>query len=290
MRQFVTLLLSVALAACGSAAPAAPKAKPAMWKLSDPDTTIYLFGTVHVLPEGMKWRTTRFDQTVGQAKELVLEINDVNDKAALGTLYKRLAFSPGLPPVLDRLPADKRAELQAAIERAGFKAGQLDAMETWAVAVTLGASMYAGMGASSDNGVESQLRTAFKGRQVEGLETTEQQLGYFDVMPEETQRKLLVSMIDDMKNARADFQKMLAAWSSGDTTAIARTFDDELKKAPEIAHVLIDQRNANWVQWLKHRLDQPGTVLVAVGAGHLAGKGSVIDLLQKQGLKVERVQ
>ncbi|MFD1612653.1 TraB/GumN family protein [Sphingomonas tabacisoli] len=290
MRKFVTLLLSAALAACGSAAPAAPKAKPAMWKLSDPDTTIYLFGTVHVLPEGMKWRTARFDQTVGQAKELVLEINDVNDKAALGALYKRLAFSPGLPSVLDRVPADKRAELQAAIERAGFKPGQLDAMETWAVAVTLGASMYAGMGASSDNGVENQLRTAFKGRDIEGLETTEQQLGYFDVMPEETQRKLLVSMVDDMKNARADFQKMLAAWSSGNTMAIARTFDDELKKAPEIAHVLIDQRNANWVQWLKHRLDQPGTVLVAVGAGHLAGKGSVIDLLQKQGLKVERVQ
>ena len=72
--------------------------------------------------------------------------------------------------------------------------------------------------------------------------------------------------------------------------AIGRTFDNELKKAPEIAKVLIDTRNANWVRWLEHRLDQPGTVLVAVGAGHLAGKGSVIDLLQKQGYKVERVQ
>ena len=290
MRKHLTILLSAALAACGSAAPAAPEAKPAMWKLSDPDTTIYLFGTVHVLPSDLKWRTARFDQTVGQAKELVLEINDQDDKAAIGQLYKRLAFSPGLPPVLDRVPADKRDALAAAIEKAGLKPAQLDPMETWAVAVTLGASMYAGMGASPDNGVENQLRASFKDRPVEGLETTEQQLGYFDVMPEETQRKLLVSMVDDMKSATMDFQKMVSAWSSGDTGAIARTFDDELKKAPEIAKVLIDQRNANWVQWLKHRLDQPGTVMVAVGAGHLAGKGSVIDLLQKQGLKVERVQ
>ena len=61
-------------------------------------------------------------------------------------------------------------------------------------------------------------------------------------------------------------------------------------EAPEIAKVLIDTRNANWVRWLEHRLDQPGTVLVAVGAGHLAGKGSVIELLQKQGYKVERMQ
>ncbi|HEU4967613.1 TraB/GumN family protein [Sphingomonas sp.] len=290
MRQIASLLLTVALAACGSAAPAAPQAKPAMWKLSDPDTTIYLFGTVHVLPDDLKWRTARFDQTVGQAKELVLEINDQEDKAKVAEVYRRLALSPGLPPILDRVPADKRAALAAAIEKAGLKAEQLDHMETWAVAVTLGASMYAGMGASPANGVENQLRVSFEGRPVEGLETTEQQLGYFDKMPEATQRKLLVSMIDDIKNATTDFQKMVTAWSSGDTGAIARTFDDELKSAPEIARVLIDTRNANWVDWLKQRLDQPGTVLVAVGAGHLAGKGSVIDLLQKQGLKVERVQ
>ncbi|MBA2919946.1 TraB/GumN family protein [Sphingomonas sp. MAH-20] len=290
MRNFATLLLTVALAACGSAAPAAPQAKPAMWKLSDPDTTIYLFGTVHVLPDDLKWRTPRFDQTVGQAKELVLEINDQDDKTKVAEVYRRLALSPGLPPILDRVPDSKRAALAAAIGKAGLKPEQLDHMETWAVAVTIGASMYAGMGASADNGVENQLRNAFKGRPVEGLETTEQQLGYFDTMPEATQRKLLVSMIDDVKNASADFRKMLTAWSSGDTGAIARTFDDELKKAPEIAHVLIDQRNANWVDWLKQRLDQPGTVLVAVGAGHLAGNGSVIDLLRKQGLKVERVQ
>lgn len=290
MRQYLTLLLSAALAACGSAAPAAPKAKPAMWKLSDPDTTIYLFGTVHVLPSNLKWRTARFDRTVGQAKELVLEINDQDDKTAIANLYKRIAFSPGLPPILDRVPADKRAALKATIEKAGLKPAQLDGMETWAVAVTLGASMYAGIGASADNGVENQLRASFKGRPVEGLETTERQLGYFDTMPEETQRKLLVSMVDDSSTASADFRKMIAAWSAGDTKAIAKTFDDELKKAPEIAQVLIDKRNANWVEWLKHRLDQPGTVLVAVGAGHLAGKGSVIDLLQKQGLKVQRVQ
>jgi uncharacterized protein YbaP (TraB family) len=192
--------------------------------------------------------------------------------------------------VLDRVPAEKRADLEALIVKMGLKPAQLDGMETWAVAVTVGASMYAGMGASSDNGVENQLRASFKGRPVEGLETTAQQLGYFDAMPEATQRKLLVSMIDDVKNARADYQKMLGAWKGGDTGAISRTFDDELKDSPEIARVLIDQRNANWAEWLKGRLDKPGTVLVAVGAGHLAGKGSVIDLLQKLGLKVQRVQ
>lgn len=283
------LLLSFTLAACAGAAPA-KQAKPAMWTLSDGDTTIYLFGTVHVLPDNTKWRTARFDQAAAQAQELVLEIADQDDKAKVGQVYARLATSPGLPPVLERVPADKRERLKALVEKAGLKVEQLDALETWAVAITVGSSMYRDIGATPTAGVENTLRGSFGTKPVSGLETTEQQLGYFDTMPEETQRKLLVSMIDDSTSAAADFQKMLAAWSSGDIEVIAKTFDDELKKAPEIARVLIDERNANWVQWLKGRMEKPGTVMVAVGAGHLAGEGSVVDLLQKQGLKVQRVQ
>lgn len=288
MRYLFTLLLTLSLVACSAAEPA--RARPAMWKLYDPDTTIYLFGTVHVLPEKTDWRTPRFDSAVRASQELVLEIADQGDKARMAEVYRKLAVSPGLPPVLDRVPADKRAQLQALIEKNGLTPTQLNQMETWAVAVTLGASMYGQMGASADAGVENQLRNSFASKPVSGLETTEQQLGYFDVMPEETQRKLLVSMIDDTETATADFHKMVRAWSSGNTRAIARTFDDELKKAPEIADVLIKERNANWVAWLKQRLDRPGVVMVAVGAGHLAGENSVIDQLRSQGMKIERVQ
>ena len=290
MRHFLSLVLAFIVSACGSAAPAAPPAKPAMWKLSDPDTTIYLFGTVHVLPSDLKWRTPRFDQTLAGAEELVLEIADQGDLKATAEVFRSLAQSPGLPPLLDRVPAEKRAQLEALVAKKGLPLIALNAMETWAVAITLGASMYADMGASVDAGVENALRSSFKGKPVSGLETTPQQLGYFDRMPEATQRKLLVSMLDDATTAKADFQKMVAAWSSGNTSRIARTFDDELKKAPEIAKVLIDERNANWARWLKARLAKPGNVMVAVGAGHLAGKGSVVELLKQQGLKVERVQ
>jgi uncharacterized protein len=290
MRKTFALLIGLTLAACAGAAAPQPQAKPAMWKVSDPDTTIYLFGTVHVLPEGAKWRTTRFEQAVAQADELVLEIADQDDKAATAQTYLKLAATPGLPPVLERVPVDKRAALQGLIEKAGLKPEQLNPLETWAVAITIGSSMYRDIGASPAAGVENSLRGGFGAKPVTGLETTEQQLGYFDTMSEETQRKLLVSMVDDSATAKADFEKMLAAWSSGDTEAIAKTFDDELRQAPEIARVLIDERNANWAEWLKGRMTKPGTVLVAVGAGHLAGKGSVVELLQKQGLRVERVQ
>jgi uncharacterized protein len=289
MRNIVTPLLVIFLSACGSAAPAAP-AKPAMWKVADPDTTIYLFGTVHVLPENLKWRTPHFEQVLGSADELVLEINDQHDKAALAGTYAKLAVASAPVPVLDRVPADKRPALDALIRKAKLTPEQLAPLDTWAVAISLARVAYEEAGATTQAGVENTLRSSFEGKPVHGLETTAQQLGYFDDMPEAVQRKLLVSILDDSGDATAEIRRMMNAWASGNVGTIAKTFDDELKKAPEIAKVLINERNANWVGWVKGRLDKPGTVLVAVGAGHLAGKGSVIDLLQRQGLKVQRVQ
>lgn len=291
MRSLLTGLAAFAIAACGLTSAAAP-ARPALWKVSDPDTTIYLFGTIHVLPKDIAWRTPAFDAALNGADELVLEIADQSDKAAAAQTFRTLATSPNLPPLLDRVPADKRATLEAMLTKAGLKPEMLDPLETWAAAVTLGAALYAGAGLTADNGVERTLSGAAQqtAKPTIGLETTAQQLGYFDALPEAAQRELLVSVVDDSKNVAAEFEKMVSAWRRGDVDAIAATFDDELRKSPELAAVLLDRRNANWTEWLKGRLAKPGTAFVAVGAGHLAGKGSVVERLRAAGLKVERVQ
>lgn len=288
MRSLLTGLAALAIVSCGTSAPA----RPALWKVSDPDTTIYLFGTIHVLPKDVAWRTPAFDAALKSADELVLEIADQSDKAAAAQTFRTLALSPNLPPLLDRVPADKRASLEAMIGKAGLKPQMLDPLETWAAAVTLGAALYAGVGLTADNGVERALSGAAEeaAKPMVGLETTAQQLGYFDKLPEAAQRELLVSVVDDSKNIAAEFEKMVSAWRRGDVDAIAATFDDELRKSPELAAVLLDRRNANWTEWLKARLAKPGTAFVAVGAGHLAGKGSVVERLRAAGLKVERVQ
>jgi len=83
---------------------------------------------------------------------------------------------------------------------------------------------------------------------------------------------------------------MIRGWASGDVDAIARTFNHDLAESPELRDVLLKQRNANWSQWIGRRLQQPGTVMIAVGAGHLAGPDSVISLLKRQGYRVKRVQ
>jgi uncharacterized protein YbaP (TraB family) len=292
LKRLFAPLATLFLAACASPAPAEPAARPAMWKLSDPDTTIYLFGTIHILPKDFAWRTKRFEQAAAAADTLVLEIADQSDPAASAGIFRTMAASPGLPPLLDRVPEEQRPALAKLIKKAGLAENQLDGFETWAAALTLGASLYTDIGLSAEQGVERQLTAQFTGKKkpIEGLETTPQQLGYFDTLPEAAQRRLLTSMIEEAEGAADQFEAMASAWSSGDVDKIAVTFDDEMRLSPDLAGVLLHQRNAQWADWVEQRMAKPGTVLVAVGAGHLAGDRSVVELLEARGLKVERVQ
>ena len=286
-------LSALILGACAGASPA-KTALPAMWRVGDPDTAIYLFGTVHLLPDNYAWRTKRFDAVAAKADTLALEIAEVGDNAGNVAAYKAVAMARGLPPLLDRVPAGKRAALAAAIEKAGLKPAQLDPLKTWAAALTLGATTAtsSATGASAANGVDRALGKQFTeaGKTVVGLETTPQQFGYFDTLTEAAQRQLLLSMVDDANGAETELKEMVGAWGKGDMNSIAVTFDDELRQSPELADRLVRKRNMAWTAWVRQRLATPGTVLVAVGAGHFAGPDSVIAMLKAQGVKVERVQ
>lgn len=288
-----------ALAALGfataalSAPAAAETARPALWAVSDPDTTIYLFGTIHLLPEGYEWRTKALDSAVTSADTLIVEtiVDQANPHELIGALMK-LGYAPGQPPLAERVPLEKRALLETAIAKTGIPRPVFDKMETWVAAFTLLGVQFSDIGVKGQHGVEHTLRGDFakSGKPVGQLETNAEQLGFFDTLPEKAQRMLLEGAIDSPETMSSDFSAMLKSWAKGDIDAIERTFNDALGASPELQDALIKRRNANWSRWITQRLAQPGTVLVAVGAGHLAGPDSVQSLLEKQGLKVRRIQ
>jgi uncharacterized protein YbaP (TraB family) len=290
-------LLATALAGC-AAQPVADKAappasaRPAMWKLADPDTTIYLFGTFHLLPKDYRWRTTAFDSALAGADELVLEIANIDDKSAAATTMMKLGVSPGLPPLRERVPADKREALATMVAESGLPVAMLDRLETWAAALALTGVTFKRIGVTGEAGVETDLSAGYKagGKPIRGLETVDQQLGYFDALSEDAQRHFLAGVLESPENAREEFRKMISAWARGDEAGIAATFDEEAKLSPELRKALLADRNARWTDWLDARMDRPGTVFVAVGAGHLAGRDSVQSMLKARGLKAQRVQ
>jgi uncharacterized protein YbaP (TraB family) len=273
-------------------ASAAAAQRPAMWKVSDADTTLYLFGTIHLLPEGRTWRTAAFEQALAAADELVLEVANVDDPAAGAGAMMKLGMSPGLPPLRQRVPEAKRAALDGMIKESGVPAAALDRMETWAASIVLLGVSFQRMGLDPKLGVEAAITGPFKasGKPVRGLETIEEQFGFFDTLSEEQQRTFLKGVLDSPEEAKKQFDAMLEAWSRGDLDGLARAFEDEQNLTPALREVLLTRRNAKWAEWLDARMDRPGTAFVAVGAGHLAGKDSVQAMLEKYGHKAKRVQ
>lgn len=283
----------LALAGCAAQAAATDQAAaapaPAMWLLSDEDTRIYMFGTIHLLPEGTNWKTAAVDRALASADEFVTEVEMEKDLASAAQAMMKLGVSPNLPPLVERVPEDRRADLTGVVEASGIPMAVLDRLETWAAGLTLTAVTLQQMGLDTELGVEKQIMKSAGGKTRGALETAEQQLGIFDAMSEETQRAFLLSVLEDPEEARREFAKMLAAWSRGDVDGVAQSFNADIL-TPELRDQLLTRRNANWAEWIEARLAKPGTVFMAVGAGHLAGEGSVQDMLKAKGLEAKRVQ
>ena len=292
--MLAALLASLAPAPSAAQAPAAPRpAEPALWVVSDPDTTVYLFGTIHLLPKGIDWQRGKLLDALAKSDELVIEtIVDEKNPMQFNTALNSLAFGSALPPLRERVDEDKRAELDAAVTAGGLPPTAYDRMETWAVAILLLGAKFRKIGLSPEDGVEMVLRKSFADRNkpIEALETMVEQLGYFDRLPEEAQRSLLEGVIVTDKDMQTDFGAMLEAWQTGDVDKIAKTFDTDLAESPPLRDALMVQRNRNWANWVEQRMARPGTVLVAVGAGHLAGTDSVQRYLETRGFRVQRVQ
>lgn len=275
-------------------APAAPRpAEPALWVVSDPDTTVYLFGTIHLLPKGIDWQRGKLGEALAKSDELVIEaIVDEKNPMQFTAALNSLAFGSTLPPLRERVDKDKRAALDAAIKAEGMPPTAYDRMETWSVAVLLLGAKFRKLGLSPEDGVEAVLRKSFaqRNKPVEALETMVEQLGYFDRLPEDAQRALLEGVIVTDNAMQTDFGAMLEAWQKGDVDKIAKTFDTDLAESPPLRDGLMVQRNRNWANWVEKRMARPGSVLVAVGAGHLAGTDSVQRYLETKGFRVRRVQ
>jgi uncharacterized protein YbaP (TraB family) len=288
----VIALASPLLAATPLSAGSLQAPSPAMWKFGDADTTIYLYGTIHALPADYRWRDPKLEAAIAAADTLVIETLIDKDPGAIARLMP--PPDPSLPPIAERVPAKSRKPLLALLQQSGLQEATLDRMPTWQAAFMLMGAMMRDVGAERGAGVEQSLVPSFENptapKKIEALETASQQLKLFADLSEADQRELLTSMVDGRGNAKSDYAKMLKSWSRGDERAIAKAFESDEDLTPHLRDVLLKQRNAAWAKWLKNRLTTPGTVFVAVGAGHLAGPLSVQTMLAEEGVKVERIR
>jgi len=281
--------LALLLAGCQRAAPI--EARPALWRVSDGDTTIWLLGTIHVLPDNVHWQTPAIRAAIDQAEVLVLELSD-DDATTKRTFQASSSAWTVPPPIAARIPPGQRAALKKALAAGGLDAAAVDDKRSWAAAFIIAGAPNAAHGITSDNGVEARLVENFGARHlpVTGLETAGEQFGAFANLSEGAQRVLLSRAIDSAAGGSVDYQATLAAWAAGDERRIAATIDPAFRAAPEIEARVVKARNAAWAGKIAARMAKPGRVLVAVGVGHLVGSDSLPAMLRARGMKVERVE
>ncbi|HEX7876539.1 MAG TPA: TraB/GumN family protein [Sphingobium sp.] len=264
---------------------------PALWQVKDEDTNIYLFGTVHVLKPGTEWFKGGVKRAFDRSDELVMEIVEPEDPQAVAAAMAHIALARDGVKLSDRLSADTRPKYQAAMTSNGLSWQMFEAFNPWMAGMALSVQPLEKLGYKADLGAEKTLTAAAKasGKKIGALETVEQQLGYFASLPMEHQVKFLNATIEGLPDMDSEFARLIRHWREGDPDKLAAEMNESLEATPELAQVLLIQRNANWARWIKERLARPGAVFIAVGAGHLAGKGSVQDQLKALGVASARV-
>ena len=273
-------------------AAATKDADPALWVVKDEDTTIYLFGTVHVLKPGLGWFDEAVKTAFDKSDQLMLEMVMPENQIEVANIMMPLALDQTGKTLSSRLDPAQLHAYQAAMASVGLPAAQFDKFEPWFPAITLSVLPLTKLGYDPEQGAEKQLTSFAKaaGKPVAGLETLPEQLGFFDTLPETQQLAFLNAVVKDLDKLGPQLDKMVVLWAKGDPDGLATAMNESLAATPELAKTLLWDRNARWADQLKARMDQPGTVFVAVGAGHLAGEHSVQDYLKERGLTVKRVE
>ena len=265
----VNLLVAAALAAASPTSapnPAPQPDEPAMFVVRDADTTIYIFGTFHALDGHSQWFGERVRDAFEQSNELVLE-----------------TVIPERPQALQATP--------------GFRGPSVTPSASFLATTRMAISAGRSQGMQVGNGADMVLKhlAEAEGKPVEGLETLQLQLDMFNRMPAapavparmpRAGERVGENPIDGLSKVMTDMQ---AAWKRGDQSVFVHMLDQLKTASPDTYRMMFTERNERWADWIRARMQAPGTVFVAVGAGHLAGQDSLLVRLAERGIPSQRV-
>ena len=263
--------------------------RPPLFVLDDGGTKVYLLGSVHVLPDGALPLPAHVEAAYAEASVLAFELDlDLAQAGAMGMM----AAAMDEVTIADALTPEQSDSLNAALALVGMPPGALDTLEPWFAGMMYGVMVLQQSGLPiQEGGVDAHFfgRAKADGKERIAFETVELQTAAFDDLTTETQVRYLLSSIGSSPDSlAAQFADLVDAWGSGDDDRLADMMSDELGQ-PEVFESLLMVRNRAWIPQIESLLAGDQTALVVVGAGHLVGEGSVVDLLRRAGYSVERL-
>ncbi len=265
---------------------------PALWTMRDEDTTIYFLGTVHLLRPELEWQTPEIEAAIAAADTVVFEADTTSPEAQreLMKFYTTQGFFTDGTQLTSLLSDAETAELQAALEKVGLPIEALLPHRPWMAAVNISVKQMLDEGFDPEAGVEQVIEKAAleHGANFVFLETVEQQLGGLAGLSHCEQVDFLMATVDGIGEGAGALDLLVNEWVDGDVTGIGLMMaNPEMLGSQPIYDVMMTDRNERWVPQITALLDQPGTILIAAGAGHFAGEDSVIKMLRDEGYTVE---
>jgi len=269
---------------------------PAMWRISDGDSRIYLFGTCHMLPKRLVWSTPAYKAAMADASITAFEV-DTKSAYAKSTV-SALVYERGINPSYETLSgivgAERFAKLKTFGERYGVSTSSLQRMQPWLATTSLANAALRAEGYHRGSGAEEVILADAKAEddRVAFMETAETQIKALAAFDGPDMLANVDATIAQLGSVTQTMEPMLAAWLKGDLATLDKLGSADMRKlAPGGYRALVIDRNSSWTETIVRWLAQKDTnYFVAVGAAHFAGPDSVILMLQKKGLKVERIQ
>jgi uncharacterized protein YbaP (TraB family) len=275
-----------------------------MWIIKDADSTIYMTGTIHMLPPELKWDSEKLTSAIKHADELWLEIPMSSDitKFTADALPVMMKYALSTTPLSKLLTPEEVAALKARIAEMGMPAetfAMMNAMKPWFATLALGVSPLTSAGYDPTQGIDLKIAKLAEDDNdpVKGFETVDEQT---KILASGTQEEQLAALRHVIAMPKADVDAMTEAmntlavkWATGDISGAEAMFadinaDTEAQFAGAQMDALLLHRNENWAGQIETMLKGAGTHFIAVGAGHLVGPDSVQERLKLRGITTER--
>jgi uncharacterized protein YbaP (TraB family) len=289
--------MTLALAAGFATAPVAAEQvkgppQPSLWVVKDADSTLYLYGTLHLRKPGGEWGGPAAKAAFETAQEVwtELEIDPAKDAQA-----QSLVFQYGIDPkrkLSEVIDPAQRPALEAAVKALGAPLANFEPMKPWLAGITFSIVPMLQAGYDPASGVDRQIDAAAEaaGKKLRWFETADEQMQFFATLPEPVQLQMLYEALAEFQKGPELIKQMEAAWEAGDDAALQKLVVDDMKtQYPEVYDVLLTKRNQRWADVIEAELRGAGVDFIAVGGAHLLGADSVQAFLEKKGIRAEQI-
>lgn len=278
-------------AALLSSTPAASSAPP-LWRIADQDSTIWLFGTVHMLPAGVRWRSPALDRAFAAADTVIFEVDlSAPPRRGFAATLMQLGRNANYVTLSSLLDAKDVERLHRAALQVGVQPASLEPLRPWLASMRLGLTNLQTQGYDPEAGVDEILEAMARraGKRLAYLETVQEQFEFFAALSPSAEKAFLMSAIIQIETDPRGLDVLVSAWAKGETHKFDRLFQAAMGvNTPELRDALFVNRNRRWTDQIDALMSGAGKALIAVGAGHLPGKSGVIELLRAKGYTVTR--